>query len=150
MSVTPNYTNDWFRPDYFSVLDRFKGQPNIRFLEIGSFEGQSTNYFVNTILTGSNSTITCVDPWIKYSESTVTKMEGWDDSINEDTYTRFMQNTAANSEKIIVKRGLSCDILPTLTDTYDFIYVDGDHSEKAVWVDAVLSFEKLRVGGIQN
>ena len=39
-------------------------------------------------------------------------------------------------------------MLPALQPEYDFIYIDGDHSEKAVWLDAVLSFDILKVGGI--
>jgi predicted O-methyltransferase YrrM len=33
-------------------------------------------------------------------------------------------------------------------DSYDFIYVDGDHSEDAVWLDAIYSFKILRKNGI--
>ena len=68
-----------------------------------------------------------MDPWIKYSDSTVTKMKEWDYAINEETYSIFISNTRDNSEKIIIKRGLSKDILATLHPEYDFIYIDGDH-----------------------
>jgi len=144
----PTYNHTWFNPRYFSILDRYRNKPNIKFLEIGSFEGQSTNYFVETFLTGEESTITCIDPWIKYSEATIAKIENLDDAINEDTYTTFLKNIENNSSKIIIKKGFSYDIIPTLTDMYDFVFVDGDHSEKAVWLDAILSFEKLNVGGL--
>jgi hypothetical protein len=105
-------------------------------------------YFIDNFLNGSNSFITCIDPWIKYSDSTITKMDGWDNLINENTYDIFINNTFAQRNKIIIKRGLSCDILPTLDKIYDFIYIDGDHSEKAVWIDAINSFKILRNNGI--
>jgi predicted O-methyltransferase YrrM len=144
----PTYSHIWFIPSSFTILEQYANKDNISFLEIGAFEGYSANYFIDHFLQGNHSTITCVDPWIKYSESTVTKMIEWDNVINEDTYNIFINNTKVNSNKIIIKRGLSKDILPELHSEYDFIYIDGDHSEAAVWVDATLSFDILKINGI--
>ena len=146
--MVPTYHATWFNPSNFIILAEFKHKPNINFLEIGSFEGMGTNYFVNTFLAGDNCFITCVDPWIKYSDSTITKMNGYDDLINENTYEIFLKNIERNKNKIIINRGLSTDILPTLDAIYDFIYIDGDHSEHAVWNDAVNSFKILKNYGI--
>lgn len=145
---TIKYNANWFNPSNFEILNHYTNMNNVNFLEIGSFEGMSTNYFINNFLTGSNCFITCIDPWIKYSESTITKMNEWDNFINENTYDIFINNTFEQRNKIIIKRGLSCDILPTLDKIYDFIYIDGDHSEKAVWIDAINSFKILRNNGI--
>jgi predicted O-methyltransferase YrrM len=142
------YTVNWFSPRNFKVLEYLKFVDNVNFLEIGSFEGLSTNYFIDNFLCGKNSFITCIDPFIKYGESTLTKMSEWDVYINESTYDKFINNTFNNRDKIILKRGLSADILPTLEQIYDFIYVDGDHSEDAVWLDAIYSFKILRKNGI--
>lgn len=143
-----NYTTNWFNPTNFKVLDCYTGKDNLHFLEIGSFQGMGTNYFIDHYLTGTNCFITCVDPWIKYSESTLTHMSEWDNVINEETYNLFKSNTTYNQDKIIVERGLSKDIVPKLTQYFDFIYIDGDHSREAVWLDAVYSFQKLKVLGI--
>lgn len=142
------YTVNWFSPKNFKVLEHFKFLDNVNFLEIGSFEGLSTNYFIDNFLCGEKSFITCIDPFIKYGESTLTKMSEWDIYINESTYDKFINNTFKNRDKIILKRGLSIDILPTLGQIYDFIYIDGDHSEDAVWLDAIYSFKILRKNGI--
>jgi hypothetical protein len=142
------YNISWFSPTNFEVLNQYKNKSDINFLEIGSFEGMGANYFIDNFLSGNNSFMTCVDPWIKYSDSTVTKMSGWDNFINESTYDIFLANTNYNKKKLIVKKGFSCNVLPTLEKKYDFIYIDGDHSEKAVWLDAIYSFKILRVNGI--
>jgi len=147
-NYSPVYSCTWFDPKNFHVLKQFQDKENINFLEIGSFEGMSTNYFITQYLTGKNSFITCIHPWIKYSESTITKMTEWDDVINEYTFDIFTKNTRQHQHQIIVKRGLSSNVLPTLEKIYNFIYIDGDHSEKAVWVDAVYSFKILCVDGI--
>ncbi len=141
------YSVTWFNPSYFNDLHKFKNQDNVTFLEIGSFEGMSTNYFIDNFLTGNNSTITCIDPWIEYSKSTVVQYTEFDNYINQATYNKFMYNTAKHSSKIIIKRGLSKDILPTLKEKYDFIYVDGDHSRDAVYLDAIQSFPLLKING---
>lgn len=75
-------------------------------------------------------------------------MSEWDGYINENTYHIFINNTLHNKNKIIIKRGLSVDIVPTLDKIYNFVYIDGDHSAKAVWLDAIYSFEKLVPQGI--
>ena len=67
--------------------------------------------------------------------------------MNDDTYNIFKEKTSRNAEKLCVKRGLSKDILPTLTSKFHFIFIDGDHSTSAVWKDAVLSLPLLVKGG---
>ena len=146
--IPVSYTVNWFNPEAFNILEKYKNKSNVNFLEIGAFEGMGTNYFIDNFITGDNSFITCIDPWIKYSESTVTKMNEWDNLINENTYNIFINNTNYNKKKLIIKRGLSSDILPKLEKIYDFIFIDGDHSEQAVWLDAIYSFKILRINGI--
>ena len=119
----PTYSQIWFNPSYFSILDQYKNKTGIKFLEIGSFEGFGTNYFIENFLNGDNSSITCIDPWIKYSESSLANITGCDEWINESTYDIFINNTLHNSHKISIKKGFSCDILPTLDCLYDFIYI---------------------------
>jgi predicted O-methyltransferase YrrM len=144
-----NYTTNWFSTEnYPEVLGKFKNKNNLKFLEIGSFEGMSANYFCDNFLTGKGCSITCIDPWIKYGESTVTKMDQWDNIINEDVYFRFLENTDRNRSKIKIIKGLSQNILPQLQQQYHFIFIDGDHSAKTVWNDAVMSFNILNLGGI--
>ncbi len=144
----PKYTKKWFSSENFGVLNEYKNKNNVNFLEIGSFEGLSSNYFLNNCLNGNECTMTCIDPWIKYSESTVANIEGYDDIINEETYDRFVYNTLKFNEKIVIKRGFSNEILPTLEENkYDFVYIDGDHSRDAVWLDATQSFGLLKDGG---
>jgi len=144
-----NYSVNWFSPKNFDkYLSHLINNKN-NFLEIGSFEGLSTNYFIDTFFKNKETKIICIDPWIKYSEATVTKMVGFDDKINENTYNVFLKNTSHNKNNIVIKKGFSKDIIPNLIDNYfDFIFIDGDHSEDAVWIDATSSFPKLKNNGI--
>lgn len=142
-----NYKERWFNQRNFHTFLSHDENIEQNWLEIGSFEGLSTNYCLDHILKNKKSKITVIDPWIKYSESTVTNIELFD-KCYDDIYNRFLNNIEYNKDRIIIKRGLSQDILPTLNDKYDFILIDGDHSEKAVWNDAVHSFKLLKINGI--
>ena len=113
MSSNRIYSKNWFNPEPFKILNEFKNLNDINFLEIGSFEGLSTNFFIDNYLAGNNCFITCIDPWIEYSRSTVGNIQGWDDLINDQTYERFCSNTIDNRDKIIIHRNLSKNILPS-------------------------------------
>ena len=134
--------------NFDKYLNRFKKKDNINFLEIGSFEGFSTNYFLDNFLDGDKCFITCIDPFVKYSESTENLITGVDNYINSETYNNFIQNTKKNKERIISHKGYSQIILPQLKTKFHFIYIDGDHSSSAVYSDAIKSFELLLIDGI--
>jgi len=58
------YQSNWFDQNipYWSVyLDRFKGLPNLTFLEVGCFEGRATTWLLKNILTDKTSKIIVVD-----------------------------------------------------------------------------------------
>ena len=142
-----NYKQRWFNQRNFFTFLSHDENIEQNWLEIGSFEGLSTNYCLDHILKNEKSKITVIDPWIKYSESTVTNIKQYDQCY-DDIYNRFLNNIEYNKDRIIIKRGLSQDILPTLTEKYDFILIDGDHSEKSVWNDGVNSFKLVKMNGI--
>jgi predicted O-methyltransferase YrrM len=141
------YNAYWFDSGFTKHINHLKYK-DVKFLEIGSFEGLSTNFFLEYFLTSDNATITVIDPWIKYSESTVANISGLDNLINDNTYDLFLQNTEKYKDKIIKYKGFSKDVLPTLKQEYDFIFIDGDHSTEAVLQDAIDSFKLLKVNGI--
>lgn len=139
-----NFTKDWFSqhiPSWTRHLEIFKGKP-IKALEIGSFEGRSSLWLMENILTNPKSKLTCVDIWENYPES---------DSLGFQvvgSFERFQDNLEEYLNRIKTIKGSSFEEVPKLKDTFDFIYVDGDHTEVGCWTDAVNSFEKLNIGGI--
>ncbi|MGH7791972.1 MAG: class I SAM-dependent methyltransferase, partial [Thermodesulfobacteriota bacterium] len=131
-----------FTTDYVSCLTSiweqhlagFKGKDNIRFLEIGSFEGRSTIWFLENILTHPTSSITCVDNFSRQGGE-----------------PRFDHNIKVSgfSNKVTKIKGRSEDVLRTLNEnTFDIIYIDGNHYALNVLMDTVLSWLLLKPGGI--
>jgi predicted O-methyltransferase YrrM len=138
MPSEPTFTRDWFdtRIKKWSVwLEPCRGKRGLRFLEIGSFEGRSTRWLMENILTSPDSTIDCADLFCP--------VNGF-----EDYYSTFLANLAPFAERVNVLRGPSSETLKHLDKQYDFVYVDGSHTAFDTQSDAIMSWRHLKVGGI--
>ena len=138
------FSYDWVSPhtgEWEKDLQHLKGQPNIRALEIGCFEGQSACWFLDNILTHPTSRLVCVDPFavpmatvlLRYFEA------------------RFDENIAASGagDRVTKLIGPSQVVVRTLQPAqFDFVYVDGSHKVGDVLQDAVLAWTVLRPGGV--
>ena len=125
-----------FNQDYFThnishlfeYLQKFKTIPNLNFLEIGSFEGMSTCWLLDNILTHPSARLTCIDPQF------------------QPVFDRNVEKTGS-AEKVIALEGTSDRILKTLEpDRYDVIYIDGCHLSVVVFQDALLSWPLMKMG----
>ncbi len=135
--IDPAYPSNWYwtmgSSDFFDRnMTEFVNKPNLKFLEIGSWVGTSAIEQVKNILTGANSTITCVD--------------NWEDSKVEEY---FDERTAPYADKIAkVKSDSKVWLEQNQDQRFDFIYIDGDHSAASIESDTRLSWPMLKVGGV--
>jgi predicted O-methyltransferase YrrM len=67
--------------------------------------------------------------------------------VNEEleTFTRDFFNESKYSDKIDYRIGDAAEIIPTLTDTFDLVFIDADKMNYQKYYDLV--FDKVRVGG---
>ena len=132
----------------FNRIFNHKTENETHVIEIGCFEGYGTLKLNELFCSNKNSTITCIDP---LEDLYVKNNEEFSD-INPmfiGQYNKFITNTNYIKDKIILERGLSNDVLPKLKKKYyDFIYIDGDHSENQVYLDGLNSIELIKNGGI--
>jgi len=140
---------DWFSeqiPWWEKHLHKYKGKTDIQFLEVGTFEGRAAIWLLKNILTAPSARLTCIDTFSGSPEH-----ENYHDvqiSKIEKNFNHNIQMSGAK-EKVIVKKGYSRDILPTLKQkSYDVIYIDGSHKTSDVLEDAVLSKLLIKRGGI--
>lgn len=114
-------------------------------LEIGSFEGRFSIYFLDKM---SKGRLVCVDPHF-YDDPAEQAMGGFRADM-EPAMSKFLYNTESyrNSGRLQYKRMKSREYLMEPGPMFDSIYVDGDHSAPGVIEDAVLSWPRLKVGGI--
>lgn len=155
MKKSYKFTQHWFFGD---DIEKFLPKTNdkISMLEIGPFEGKSTIWFLNNILTHPKSKITCIDPWTKYSENS-NSFESYSLNDTELDYSSskqiFLNNIykSGSFNKVVVHQGLSYEILPKLSvdgEKYDIIFIDGNHTTPFVLTDCVMSWYLLKAGGI--
>jgi predicted O-methyltransferase YrrM len=142
----PNFSVDWHShniPHWRAILERYVGQPGVRALEIGSFEGRSTVWLLENILTHETAHIDCIDTFEGSFEHRGIDLE--------NLHVRFLMNISPYRDKVSVYIGTSQEILRDRWLTlgpYDLIYIDGSHKAADVLEDAVLSFRLLKIGGL--
>jgi predicted O-methyltransferase YrrM len=140
------FTTNWFQDNgknWINWLNKFIGKPNLRFLEIGCFEGRATVWLLENILIDKTSHIIAIDTFQGSIEHIKRKL-----NLSE-MYKNFIENTKDYESKIKIKKGFSQIILRKLPLGYfDFIYIDGSHIASDVLEDTILSWRLLKKGGI--
>jgi predicted O-methyltransferase YrrM len=142
-----HFTQNWFDNDIPNIrksLEYWINKP-VNMLEVGSFEGRSSVWFLTEVLTDPDSKITCVD-WFNGSEEH--EHDGLDVSNIQKIFESNIEQTGV-AGKVTKLIGKSQEILRTLPiDNFQIIYIDGSHKASDVLEDAVLSFRLLKSGGV--
>jgi hypothetical protein len=142
------FTHDWFSgniPIWKRHLRHLQGQPGVRMLEIGVFEGRSTVWLLQNLLTGPEARLDCIDTFAGGSEHHAQGIDMGSVERRFDTNIR----RAGGESRVMKLRGASRQVLRTLDlEAYDAIYVDGSHQAPDVLEDAILAFHCLKHGGI--
>ena len=148
-SIKPNIslTENWYLNNliYWRLLGKkfhfFNKKMNI--LEIGSFEGASTCFFLHNF---KNSNIYCVDTWSEnYTEGTSNKNYNF-----SEIEKRFDKNTSEYNARI-KKFKMTSDsffLQKEYKNYFDVIYIDGAHDYESVVKDAVNSLIFLKKDGV--
>lgn len=146
------FSSDWFShniPGLTSVLNYLKPA---RILEIGSFEGRSTVFFLEEALKYQpNVEIFCIDSW----EGGAEHQGIWNMGEVERHFLHNTQLAQAKfpQGKIHHARGYShpkmIELLANGFEGYfDYIYIDGSHEAPDVLLDALLAHRLVRKEGI--
>lgn len=146
---------DWFSvnvPVWENLLGYFRGMPDLQFLEIGSFEGRSSCWMLQNLLTHPSSRLTCVDLFeVGRDSCEINHAKGVRLPDDFDVSARFDRNIEAvgQTEKVTKLKGDSRTILRTLPQKhFDLIYIDGSHTTRDALTDAVLAFDLLKINGV--
>jgi predicted O-methyltransferase YrrM len=144
------FTDDWFSknlPIWEQYLIHLASKPEINILEIGSWEGMSTCWLLDHILTHESSRITCIDTF----EGSIEHKLEYNDSYIKSVQERFDFNISQTGvpNKVTKIVGSSQDVMRSLPlINYDMLYIDGSHLASDALTDAVLGWGLVKVGGV--
>ena len=136
---------DWFSPNIPTwkkhLLPALNHRKGFLAMEIGSFEGRSTNWICENILK-EGETLICVDPFKSNRELRTCR----------GILGRFKNNTRPNSKKIDLHIKTSAQFFQNCEKVLngrglDFVYIDGSHDAIDVLFDATNVWQLLRIGG---
>jgi predicted O-methyltransferase YrrM len=129
------------------IISSVKGDCN-NILEIGSWAGQSTCEWLKQ---APGAFIVCVDPWVPYTTDPGQHYIDMNEAAKDDKmFNLFKHNIKASGfeDRVVIKRGTSMEVLPTLMDRYSIIFIDGDHIHPAPSIDIHMAWPLLAEGGI--
>jgi predicted O-methyltransferase YrrM len=144
MTEYPNWFAQTAQNNFTTYLSKYAGKENLRFLQLGVYTGDASVWLCNNILTDKSSILIDVDTWAGSDEESHAEMDFTD---VERTYKEKINNLSIVSvvsdtvEYLIRQRN-------NFMNSYDFIYIDADHTAVSVLMDAELSWPLLKSGGV--
>lgn len=146
------FSTNWFSHQLQAIwAEILLAERPTKLLEVGSFEGLSTVFMIQTLGNIQPIELHCVDTWQGGREHT-----DIDFHAVQENFTRNIQQ--AESE---VSNAVNLQLYPVRSDValpvmqaqlgqeyFDFIYIDGSHEAADVLYDAVNAFKLLRSGGV--
>lgn len=108
-----------------------------RGLEIGVFEGRSTQWWLKNILIHPQSSLYAIDPWVEKSRENIARIKS--DPVQGPKFT-FDGRPAQVALADLIAQGQS--------GTFDFVYIDGGKEAHLVMEQSVLAWLLLKPGGI--
>lgn len=141
------FSYDWFSkniPVWSALLEPVFKDVEAHAIELGSFEGRSTVWLLENILTHAKSTIDCVDTWQGgVKDDRFEKEIDW-----KQGELNFIHNTENFKEKITVHKEITFDYMKKRVEPVDLIYVDAGHFASDCLIDMVQSHLLLKKNGI--
>lgn len=127
------FKTDWFSqhiPVWKSKLKDLTENENLRYLEVGVFEGRSFLWVLDNLLTGKGAEAIGIDVRLEH---------------------RLLKNLdlTTEREKVTIVEGNSALVLPELYGKrFQLIYIDGAHGDEEVFRDAHLCWPLLDQTGV--
>lgn len=126
------------------INDYLPKNDQLKFLEIGVASGVTSKHLLDS---HANATLFACDPFESYFDKP--------NRDHEETYYKYLKNLESyiNSDRLYFERKSSIQYLierniSGMFEFFDFVYIDGDHSAKAVLQDFILSLPLVKQGGI--
>lgn len=148
----PNYNQDWFSrciPQWRKDLKRFKDKREVQALEIGTYEGRSAVWLCENILNNVGSLYGCCLLTVDVKETKNAK-DNIDELNRRAGFNICHRRIVSRSVEELTPQDLNAYVSydRKWEGYFDFTYIDGDHSPKAIIRDALYAFNHCKVGGL--
>lgn len=130
----------------FKYLDQKKND-KLKILEIGVAQCDTG---VQILQRYPNFHYTGIDKWeydvtLKHEAN---KIANWNSQEKWDgIYQQVLDKTKEFGDRCQIIRKCSREFLPTFEERFDFIHIDGDHSEEGAYQDIIMCKDLLKTGG---
>lgn len=148
MTEYPNWFNMTARACFESFLLPYKGAKDFRALQIGAYVGHASEWMLRNVLTGKGANLTDVDTWEGSQESAHEAMD-WQDvyATYRERVKTWLWTPRLRSVQMPSDRFFALEHMFGVS-TFDFAYIDGDHTEAQVYKDAVNAWLCTKPGSI--
>lgn len=143
MNDFPNYFAS-VSSNFEKELNLFESESTLRFLQIGVYTGDASEWILNRFSPVPNFILTDVDTW---STGDSKEMSDLDFRGIEDFYLQRTNNERRMGRCHSIK-STSDKFFADNKEMYNFIYIDGNHEPIQVLKDGLNGFECLIDGGI--
>ena len=138
---------NWFeyvRPNFEEFLTPLAGRDDQRFLQLGVFTGDASVWMCENVLTGKDNLLIDVDTWEGSDEPDHKSMDF------EDVFATYQSKIEPYKKTIHSYKSTTTWYLHGIRrpPSYDFIYIDADHTTVGVILDGELAWPQLKSGGI--
>jgi len=111
--------------------------------ELGTYQGGATFFLLDNI---EDLTLHTVDIFEQQPDHESYKDKRYDFT---DRYPKFMEKAKNYKDRLVVYKGWTHEVVKQIPDkTYDFVFIDADHSYEGCKRDIVLWGPKVREGGL--
>jgi len=137
----PNWFDAYAKPNFEKYLIPLAGMDYLHFLQVGVYTGDASVWMAENVLTGEYTELIDIDTWLGSDEAA-------HESINfVDVYKLYKERTKPYPQIVSIINS-SFNALQFLHKSFDFAYIDGDHTAAGVLLDAELSWYRLKPGGL--
>ena len=146
------FSFDWFSEAIPVWSALFQKMPPVRkVLEVGSFEGRSTVWLLENVLSKTKGSIYCIDSWEGGVEHAGLSMAQIEERFRNNVELA-LHNIGNIASAEIIKQYSHAALTKLLSDghgeSFDFIYIEGSHQCPDVLLDLCLAFMLCKPGGV--